>query len=1123
MLGQQLTVYGGAIELAPDNVKAPHHRLELSETYRYVGNDPGFSLLQPALFSSAGDCPAFIAVSDQVSLESLMAGYPSCEHIETSVSISGAVSDLSPLANIKSIGVDLSVNQTTMLTSLNGLQSLTTVGRQLFISENEMLQTLAGLENVESVGGNFTVQYNDVLNSVSEVSSLTTVGATFSINNNPVLNSVSGYNALQTANNLGIEGQSLATISGFGALLTADEFVALGSGAPCVVTAFQNLAQVGQLSLGDGLQSVDFPNLESITNDFLCYAFDLTEMKGFNNLVTVGGDVILNTAAADLPNFNSLQSVGKRLVFDSRETLTIIDGFNNLETIGTGQLTLGLDVYDHDALETISGFNKLREIEGALAFDFCDNLQTIEGFASLEKVDFNFVIRNNPKLEDCSAFCDFLRDGTIGGTAIVSNNGQSENSACHEFEILQRSCSFTYDLIDANLLLDLDDYSSTAPNNIRDKTFVEILELDAFRQAVAADGVSAVLLKLQFEMEGTVAFPDNPENIEMLWGEATRDVDGENILYALFTPPDEFDSEQEASSLNGEVDKYDIDINVELTTSEEERSNSEVLNFNMPVPIAKPPVVLVHGTLADPFTDWETSVDPNKSMRQVLEEAGYKVFAVDYEASNGSFGLIEDNSGFERNKMIVWGDVYDSNVNGIKDALRYYREELEVAVTQADVVGNDMGGLLARIYASDTEGGYNPDYRRAQNFMEGDINRLITIATPHLGSHFREFQAFLEDNAWSLPEFSVMDWLSQVAIVFYYWYNDYPVTQATIDQQPPNRSAALARIGATEVPAHAITCTVPFGRGSLLDGTFDPEEEYYDLFWYTTLLLYNNVDVREDYIDNYKLQLIQDGLLSDKSISGRDASEIVAAYDDLMYFKTMVEDGIWYAGQILAVMDGTWAPPAAATVFKYVFAEVGMSDYTDPLLDIIISGDLEGVLGTWYSEIVDFPSAEDMFVSYLSTNDKSMEVVRSFIFNNDYNDGVVSVKSQSGGLEDFCESCVTNIEDKVLHRFAPRYPAVQEAVIEELNGGMEHFREEGMPPTFEPVQLFYPDSVFDIFAVNKTGGAAARSGAFLKNRNAPRKLNSTTKRYRKTWPTESLLRSPYKSTSATDCTMFLLT
>ena len=120
-----------------------------------------------------------------------------------------------------------------------------------------------------------------------------------------------------------------------------------------------------------------------------------------------------------------------------------------------------------------------------------------------------------------------------------------------------------------------------------------------------------------------------------------------------------------------------------------------------------------------------------------------------------------------------------------------------------------------------------------------------------------------------------------------------------------------------------------------------------------------------------------------------------------------------------------------------------------------------------YSE----PSAEDILSRYLSVNEQNMEAVRALIFNNDRNDGVVRVESQSGELEKECENCITHFEN-VLHGFAPRYPDIQDRVSELLKGGMNEFHEEGFPAIDHGQKMYYPEEALSLLTVPETGGAA---------------------------------------------------
>ena len=71
--------------------------------------------------------------------------------------------------------------------------------------------------------------------------------------------------------------------------------------------------------------------------------------------------------------------------------------------------------------------------------------------------------------------------------------------------------------------------------------------------------------------------------------------------------------------------------------------------------------------------------------------------------------------------------------------LREDRRREKIAMCQADVVGHSMGGLLGRRWAGD------PVSRVAANYKEGEVNRLITIDSPHCG-------AILMAAAWELRQ-----------------------------------------------------------------------------------------------------------------------------------------------------------------------------------------------------------------------------------------------------------------------------------------------------------------------------------------------------------------------------------
>ena len=72
------------------------------------------------------------------------------------------------------------------LTNLSGLENLETVGNYLVIRDNYALTSLSGLGNLTSVGGFLGIYYNTALTSLG-LTGLQRVGGYFEIASNPLL------------------------------------------------------------------------------------------------------------------------------------------------------------------------------------------------------------------------------------------------------------------------------------------------------------------------------------------------------------------------------------------------------------------------------------------------------------------------------------------------------------------------------------------------------------------------------------------------------------------------------------------------------------------------------------------------------------------------------------------------------------------------------------------------------------------------------------------------------------------------------------------------------------------------------------------------------------------------
>lgn len=144
-----------------------------------------------------------------------------------------------------------------------------------------------------------------------------------------------------------------------------------------------------------------------------------------------------------------------------------------------------------------------------------------------------------------------------------------------------------------------------------------------------------------------------------------------------------------------------------------------------PVTVARPPVVLVHGLWGD-----ASSFD---NFTPLITDANFSINYAVYDSpitgitktvptfSSGIESTIEANSlGFAYNAPGV--------LVQINNFIAAYRTAANVAGVKADIVAHSMGGDIARTSF------LLKNFLANNTFGAGPINKLITIATPHLGT-----------------------------------------------------------------------------------------------------------------------------------------------------------------------------------------------------------------------------------------------------------------------------------------------------------------------------------------------------------------------------------------------------
>ena len=561
--------------------------------------------------------------------------------------------------------------------------------------------------------------------------------------------------------------------------------------------------------------------------------------------------------------------------------------------------------------------------------------------------------------------------------------------------------------------------------SLAELSFEKLSGLDQGRIGVAADGVSRLLIKLTAPADGAfdaqiLGSGDNGE-LAVVNSGSTCGVDGGHLAFLVYRAPADFglgSGLRPPEEKVGPAESREVFVKVVFTPTDTERV--PVLEDIVDLQVVRPPVVLVHGLFDNPVDCWMTpppyGLDPTSTAVETLparlEVSGIVPFLVDYRVTNGSRDG-NANSSFEDNAFVVWTNGREpswmdsterytpattltnpttgetARGGGIRHALEYYRNELGIAVAQADVVGHSMGGLLARVNAA------KPSYRRVDNFCAGDINRLVTIGTPHHGSELMEVffhltQSEIEDEAWSS---FLLRSTASFASDLYFGAKGGSEAMRDLDVG----SDALRTIGTTRIPSHVVVGVTR--EGGLEDRLYDESARYLTVFTWAGAMFWAYPENLESYLDEIS-----------KDWTGPRAEAFANARAEL---SELIESeyGYWLALRESGQME-SWLNPGTAR-------------------------------GNRVSVPVDVP--------YLF-----LDALRNLIFRFDKNDSIVRVASQLGGLDPASQyvtlvdidprgATTPDIAESTLHSWEPQHSKLQIHLARLLKSGLERFADE-LPP-----------------------------------------------------------------------------
>ena len=239
---------------------------------------------------------------------------------------SSALTSLSGLDNLTTVGNSLCIWENVLLTSLNGFESLTSVGVDLDIENNSSLTSLSGLDNLTIVGRDLIIYENGALTSLSALDNLTTVERSLVIGGTAILTSLSGLNNITSlGGSLGIEYNSaLTSLNGLNSLTSVGVNLRIGDNG-----ALTSLNGLDNLTIVEGFVYIYSNSV-------------LISLSGFDNLITVGDFVIIsnNDTLISLSGLDSLISVDGYLKITGNHSLTDLCALYNVNIVNDDNLKI---------------------------------------------------------------------------------------------------------------------------------------------------------------------------------------------------------------------------------------------------------------------------------------------------------------------------------------------------------------------------------------------------------------------------------------------------------------------------------------------------------------------------------------------------------------------------------------------------------------------------------------------------------------------------------------------------------------------------------------------------------------------------------------------------------------
>ena len=392
----------------------------------------------------------------------------------------GELSGFTGFNNLNYAGgnVDINIGGThTDNNTFTGFNNLAYIEGGLSI-HTDIFDSLIGFEQLEYIGGGLLIEL-DYLTNLSGFGALQYIGGTLRIRDNYDLSNFTGFDALTSiGGNLSIFASKLNTLNngGFANLISVGGDIEVERSEINYLN-FDNVSSFDgeiKIFMNYELDSLSgFQNVDSIRNIHFDTNDELKYIRGFDNIVHVEGNLIINSSVylSNINGFENLISVGGNFELTNIDFLEDMNNFGQLSFIG-GNVELYNNIASNtivlDSLSSVGGdftldyfislydisFENLNSIGGFLKISSNDNLTSLSGLNNIDHTTISeLVINSNNNLSLCGveSICHYLAEG---GTSTINGNAEGCNTIS---EIIQ-SCADVWDYaVEGNIFIDTND------------------------------------------------------------------------------------------------------------------------------------------------------------------------------------------------------------------------------------------------------------------------------------------------------------------------------------------------------------------------------------------------------------------------------------------------------------------------------------------------------------------------------------------------------------------------------------------------------------------------------------------------------------------------------------------